>query len=222
MEEDKRMHTIRIDADTELNLRIPDIMDLEDLNSIVDKVESLKGVTKGEKQPKKVVEEGVVDIESACKEYLSAPWGQKEAVAEKYGIGLNTLKWNVRKAKRGKFVKPKAERKEIIAGDLWKDYQDAPFGQKEAVAEKYGLTLASLRTYIHGIRQRLGMAKSTTNNREMIPRKKFSDELIDDSIRLLKEGNSTKEVARIKGFDRTKQMIDTIYHRRHLKIGDLR
>ena len=253
-EEDKRMHTIRIDADTELSLRIPDIMDLDDLNSIVEKTSRLKELTtkvepkkeskavsaankywetrkKNEKKSELLVpkkQEKVLDMERACREYLSAPWGGRNRVAEKYGINLETLKYNVRRFKEGGPPKPEEPKREIIKGDLWHDYQNAPFGKRKVIARKYGLTLGTLRTNIYQIRKKLGISKEQKkrehpeNAYPVRKNKVHSDETVEKMVELLKLGSVSLEVAQANGFKNPKHVYDIVFNRTGKRIRELR
>ena len=210
-------HTIRISEDLELSLKIPEIMDLEDLYGIVDKVDRLKEPSKvvntnPVKETAKEKPSKTIDMKNAVKEYMAAPFGKKQYVAEKYGIHPDTLKWNVRDYKNKRRAakdytqeenKPEVETKSnIIMSDLWKDYLDAPFGQKESVAEKYGITLQTLRTYIHTIKKKMGTARDYQPKSGTNSNKKYSDELVADIVRLIKAGLTTREVAVQKGMKR--------------------
>lgn len=218
-------HLIKISEDVELNINIPDIMDLEDFYSLTQIITTLTNEIKCRKEsaPSKGKAE---DIEGIYKEYQSLPWGQKHLVAKKYGMDIATLRWKImyHKEKMGREHKRQEEpqiqpegrtgRRTIDYKKLLKEYEETPFGEKDKLAEKYGITRATLTQYIY--KERHSEKKAEHKG------KKYSDRLVNHMVKMVKQGMSTKEIAKRTGFKSAKSVCDTIYSRTGKALKDLK
>lgn len=166
MESDNRRHTIVLNNEAYIQIKIPDIIKLDELKEIVHKLEETAKIFKVEETAKQVLKENVTQPLKSSK--------HKEAVEE---------------------------------------YINAPHGQKKLVAEKYGINLFTLKSYVRKYEKKAGVRHSG--------KRKYDIETVKKCVDMIKKGIPTGEVAEEMGFSSSKHMLDIIRNRLKLKLSDI-
>jgi len=190
--ENERKHTIKISEDMELDIRLPDIMDVNDLYSLIEKIEYLSGTFKEKEK-----------IDAICMR----------------GSASSKLPESVELTK----VHAKTHKKLPPAQELLEEYYNQPYGDKQKLANKYHITLGTLRTIIYNIKHNKGLKNEEIGGikKRKGGHKKFSDERVDEAIKLLEQGVKSSDVASKMGFKDSKQLADTIHSRKGKGIRQL-